>query len=210
MKSLRDIGVEMGDCQKLGQDYLEVYEKYFATIRDAEFNMLEIGVFRGRSLYLWEQYFSKANLVGLDIDPACAQYMGGRKKVYIGSQDNETVLKRIAIENNPLSVIIDDGSHQWDHQKKTFEIAFPLLRPGGLYVIEDLHTSYVNKTWNVGDITGVNYTKTLVDDVMLHGKSFEGFAQARGMALNENEKWIEYIHYYRSICFIKKWEMPLN
>ena len=210
MKTLTELAIEMGGCEKLGQDYLPIYDGYFSPFRDKQINLFEIGIQFGVSLRLWEQYFPKANIIGLDINPRCTNCAGDRRKVYIGSQTDDDILKKIASENNPISVIIDDGSHVWAHQTNTFLTAFPLIEPGGLYFIEDLHTSYVNHSWNAGNITCVDFTKKLVDEVMLHGKTFEGFADVGNLSLSYMENWIEYIHFYRSLCVIKKWKKSLK
>ena len=185
--------------------YTDVYDINFYPIKDEKMNFFEIGIFEGESLKLWEAYFKNANIIGLDINPDCAKYAGDRKKVYIGSQTDDTILWKIYNENKPLSVIIDDGSHQWDHQIKTFQAAFPWLKRGGLYFIEDLHTSYAQK-WAGGEETAVSYLKGLVDDVMLYGKSFMGTKEIGGQALPYLAHHIEYIHFYKSLCVIKKRE----
>lgn len=190
-------------------DYTEVYDDYFDKIKDQPMNFLEIGVFQGESLKMWEAYFKNATVIGLDINPDCAQYAGERRKVYIGSQTDDFILYKISKENAPLSVIIDDGSHNWDHQIKTFNSAFPLLKPGGLYFIEDLHTSYAGAPWAVGNETGVDFTKTFVDDVNLRGKSFMGYQELAGKPLSYNEHHFEYVHFYRSLCVVKKREVAL-
>jgi hypothetical protein len=210
MKTLVELAIDIGNCEKLGQDYIPIYDRYLSPLRDKSINLLEIGVQLGISLRLWEEYFPKANIIGLDINPKCAKYEGGRKKVYIGSQTDQDLLEKIADENNPLTVIIDDGSHVWKHQIDTFLVAFQLLAPGGLYFIEDMHTSYTTHTWNVGNQTGIDFTKILIDEVMLHGKTFDGFAGVVNMPLSYTEKWIESITFYRSLVVIKKWNKSLN
>ncbi len=212
MKPLSELAKQFKTDKGVGfHDYTEVYDIYFDSLKDEKLNFLEIGIFEGESLKLWESYFKNSTIIGLDINPKCSKYEGGRKKIYIGSQTDEVLLWKIQKENNPLSIIIEDGSHRWEHQIKTFNASFPLLKPGGLYFIEDLHTSYVNNSeWSVGDTTtGVEFTKTLVDDVNLRGKSFMGFQELVGKSLTYNERYIEYIHFYKSLCVVKKRELVL-
>ena len=211
MKQLSELAKNFTTDKAVGlHDYTEVYDSYFDPIKDDKINFLEIGIANGGSLNLWEAYFKNANIIGLDINPECIKHEGGRKKVYIGSQTDEVMLWKIYNENKPLSVIIDDGSHRWDHQIKTFVAVFPWLKSGGLYFIEDLHTSYVNPSeWSFGDCTAINYLKTLVDDVMLRGKSFMGIQEIDGKSFSYNEHHIEYITFHKSLCVIKKREKPL-
>ena len=122
--------------------YFEVYERYFAPLRDREMTLLEIGVDRGGSLLLWRDYFRKATVVGLDIrNVARAEGV----HVYEGSQDDRALLDRIASERAPegFDVVIDDGSHLARHAERSFWHLFDRrLRPGGIYAIEDWGTGY--------------------------------------------------------------------
>lgn len=65
-----------------------------------------------------------------------------RVKVFAGSQDDVNVLQGVVDAAEKFDVIIDDGSHVNRHQIESFEILFPPLRGGGIYVIEDTQTSY--------------------------------------------------------------------
>jgi hypothetical protein len=133
------IGIrEATDKSSLIGDYLRHYEKLFADLRDEPFNLIEIGVFHGASARTWEQFFSKARIVGVDINPHCRNYASERVTIEIGSQNDPSFLHHLATRYPPR-VIIDDGSHQSYDVIFTFERLFPALEPGGIYVIEDLH-----------------------------------------------------------------------
>jgi hypothetical protein len=192
-----------------GHIYTDVYDDYLLPRRNEAMNFFEIGIFDGESMRMWREYLPNANIIGLDINPESKKHDGERNKVYIGSQTDEMVLWKIFNENKPISVIIDDGSHQWNHIIQTFDLAFPLLAPGGLYFIEDLHTSYAGAPWAVGSETAVNYLKSLVDDVNIRGKSFMGLKELEGKPLAYNEHYIEWVHFYKSLCVIKKRQSPL-
>ncbi|TWB61704.1 hypothetical protein FBZ98_1011049 [Rhizobium sp. ERR 922] len=118
-------------------DYYRHYAQAFSRFRDASINVIEIGVAGGSSLKTWGGYFRSATLVGIDIDPACAKLERGPLKVRIGSQDDEQFLTDV-VKEFPPTIIIDDGSHQAQHIIKSFEVLFPSLLSGGLYVVEDL------------------------------------------------------------------------
>lgn len=209
MKQLSELAKQFKTDKGLGlHEFTEVYDQYVTPYKDQAINFFEIGIFEGESLKLWEAYFKNANIIGLDINPDCAKYGGDRKKVYIGSQTDDLLLWKIAKENIPLSIIIDDGSHNWDHQIKSFRTLFPLLKSGGLYFVEDLHTSYASK-WAGGDITCVDFLKGIVDDVMLRGKSFMGTQEVGNQSLSYYEHHVEYIHFYKGLSVIKKRETPL-
>ncbi len=148
--------------------YLDVYEKHFAQFRDTKLNFLEIGVYKGGSLEMWRSYFGpEAAIWGVDIDPQCRAYETPGTRVRIGSQDDPVFLRGVIDEMGAPDLILDDGSHVAAHQEASFRTLFPLLKDGGLYVIEDLHTSY----W--GDFgggyrvagTGLERVKDMIDDM---------------------------------------------
>jgi hypothetical protein len=133
------IGIrEATDKSSLTGDYLRHYEKLFAELRDEAFTLIEIGVFHGASARTWEKFFSRAHIVGVDINPGCRAYASDRITIEIGSQNDPAFLHRL-VTTYPPQVIIDDGSHQSYDVIFSFERLFPALEPGGIYVIEDLH-----------------------------------------------------------------------
>lgn len=148
--------------------YLPLYDRAFAPYRGFPIRMLEIGVFQGGSLELWRKYFGpEAVLYGVDIDPACARRVDAPSQVRIGSQDDPEFLKRVVAEMGGIEIVLDDGSHIASHQRVSFQTLWPLLSPGGVYVIEDLHTSYWPK-WEGGlrqPGTGIEIVKALIDDM---------------------------------------------
>jgi tetratricopeptide (TPR) repeat protein len=129
-------------------DYLRHYQAYFERWREAPINLIEIGVKGGVSLNLWRQFFKRATIIGIDIDPVCRRYAGDRVIIEIGSQADPVLLSRVCAEHPP-TIIIDDGSHLANHIVFTFTHMFPLLAPGGLYVIEDmaLHFGPIADRW---------------------------------------------------------------
>jgi Methyltransferase domain len=147
--TLDDLGIRHGtDKSVLNHDYLRHYERILAPFQSQPITLLEIGVFRGESLAMWEEWFPKAAIVGVDIHPECAQYAGGRREVEIGSQADAAFLNDLGQRRKP-HVIIDDGSHRADHIQLTFETLFPHLQPGGVYIIEDVafHSGWNAHVW---------------------------------------------------------------
>jgi hypothetical protein len=118
-------------------DYLRHYAHALHEYRDQELNVLEIGVYAGASLNMWLRYFTKATIVGVDINPTCAALARGRAIVKIGAQEDKAFMTEVA-RAHPPTVVIDDGSHLAIHIIRSFEAVFPLLLPGGTYIVEDL------------------------------------------------------------------------
>jgi hypothetical protein len=136
---LDDIGILEGtDKSSLRWDYLRQYQEIFSDWRDVEFNMIEIGVAGGSSLFTWQKFFPRANIVGIDIDEQGRRCARERITIEIGSQADEGFLSAIC-DKCPPSIVVDDGSHQADHIMVSFRALFPLFTPGGWYVVEDLN-----------------------------------------------------------------------
>jgi cephalosporin hydroxylase len=138
LSTLDELGIKrITDKCSLDHDYLRKYERLFSPFRDLPITLLEIGVFDGGSLKLWEDYFPRATIIGLDIRKECKEHECGRRIVEIASQADATALKIIGTRYQP-TIIIDDGSHKADHILISFEALYPTLRSGGLYIVEDL------------------------------------------------------------------------
>lgn len=123
--------------------YFEVYEKFFSSYRGGPVNILEIGISHGGSLQVWRKYFGeKANIFAVDINPECKQFEDEKTKIFIGSQEDEAFLTRLKSELPVLDILIDDGGHTMNQQILTFNHLFSAVKDGGIYLVEDTHTSY--------------------------------------------------------------------
>lgn len=188
-----------------GHGYTDIYEIYFNSYRDIDFNFLEIGVYDGASLKMWKDYFIKAKIVSIDIDKRCKSFEEERINIEIGDQTDQSFLTSVSYKHGSFSIILDDGGHSNKQQITSFETLFPLLNPGGIYMIEDLHCSYVKGSiWDDYHISTTDYLKNLVDKINLYGKSFIGYKEIGNQRLDYYERNIDYIHFYKSICVICK------
>ena len=85
-----------------------------------------------------------ATIIGLDIDKDCIKDYGDGIVTEFCDQSNEASLLSIADRHNNTDIIIDDGSHIFDHQLLSFNVLFPKLKPRGIYVIEDVYLNDKN------------------------------------------------------------------
>ena len=111
--------------------------------------ILEFGIFQGGSPALFTLWFDVQKFVGIDLcepveafDEFCRTHTLGhriRSHYRISQTDQRQVEEIVRAEfgEQPLDLIIDDASHMYRETRRTFEIAFPLLKPGGMYVVED-------------------------------------------------------------------------
>jgi hypothetical protein len=123
--------------------YFSVYERHFSPFRGRPLQILEVGCFQGGSLQMWRQYFGpQAQIHGVDIDVRCKQFEEPGTRIHIGDQGDPAFLQELTAALPPLDIVIDDGGHFMHQQILTLEYLFPKLKEGGVYVCEDLHTSY--------------------------------------------------------------------
>ena len=128
-------------------DYTPVYQELMRPWRGKPVRLLEVGVGGyagvpgGESLRMWESYFRRGRIFGIDVYDKTA-LSGGRVQVFQCSQVDAQRLAAMAQEVGPFDFIIDDGSHLNAHQIETFGILWPCLKDGGAYIVEDVQTSY--------------------------------------------------------------------
>ena len=128
--------------------YPFVYDQIFARYLDAgkPLRLLEIGVQNGGSLEIWKKYLPpESEIHGMDINPGCCQLeFGANIHFHLGSATDDDLINRL-FARTYFDIIIDDGSHLCNEVISTFFSLFKKIKPGGLYIIEDLHTSYWEK-----------------------------------------------------------------
>lgn len=193
-KSLVQTFIASGTDKFWSHGYHRYYERYLAPYRDlANASILEIGVAAGASLKSWLDYFSLPALVqGLTYNAtingsACDLFPQHCAIVHLSEADqSDPEQLRLVIEDAKKvlglglreaklwDIIIDDGSHVPAHQLTTFKHLFPRLRPGGIFIIEDVETSYFDSgmmygykieagLWSEAPASAVEKFKQLVD-----------------------------------------------
>ena len=128
------------DKSSTGHNYLNKYEFFFKELKDKQISILELGVCNGSSLQMWKDYFVNAIIYGVDIEEKCRKFEGERCNIVIQDLGNEELLDELSIIKP--SVIIDDASHFTSHQIEALYHLFPILEPGGVYIVEDLGTNF--------------------------------------------------------------------
>lgn len=153
-QTLAEIAREFDTDKTQSPGYIENYERRFGHLRGAPVRLLELGVYHGGSLLMWQQYFSKGLIVGLDLEPNPLEKMPDRVRFYQGSQSDEALLDLIARECAPdgFDIVIDDAAHIGTIARASFRHLFEKhLKSNGIYVVEDWGTGYWD-SWSDGSV----------------------------------------------------------
>lgn len=138
---LTKLGVKYNTDKAYLHNFTDFYFEHLSGYTETYTNILEIGIWDGGSLKMWEEFFKNSKIHGIDIEEK-SKYDSERIKTYLCSQTNTTLLNEL-FEDNSLDMIIDDGSHVISHQQISLKYLLSKVKSGGIYILEDLHTSVV-------------------------------------------------------------------
>lgn len=129
----------------------DYYNGLFTPLKEEEIKILEIGVFRQDALRLFRDWFTKAEIHGLDDNSGCAFTTEQLKEfnenklsttivpgtqIYLKDAYTQEVLD--SYPNEHFDIIIDDGSHHPDHQMYALMNWIHKVKRGGQLIIEDI------------------------------------------------------------------------
>jgi len=142
--TLVELAVDLSTDKEIRHGFLRFYDTQFAAFRESARVFIEVGIGNPNgSMNLWPRYFPNAEVHGVD---STAFFPPERERLHLHRfhQDDRPAWEALFKDEikADADIVIDDGSHRMQDQQRTFEIVFPRVRPGGLYVIEDLHTLF--------------------------------------------------------------------
>jgi len=203
MKNIRDLFYEHDENLIHKWDhYFEVYERYFSKYRGQKLNILEIGISHGGSIQLWKKYFGKdVQIFAIDINPECEKLKQENTTIFIGSQSDPAFLTEVKKKIPMMDIIIDDGGHTMDQQKISFEHLYSKVKDGGIYLIEDTHTSYWHQFHGgyKNPNSFIEYSKNMIDS--LYDEHVEN---ATKIKINDITKSINCISFFDSVVVFEK------
>ncbi len=154
---METIGRSCG-TDKWSHGFLNFYDSFMSSKKNEPIRFMEIGVFYGASVKMWSQYFTHPDtkIVGADWfkgemgntttfgNPrkAIVENIDSRVKYVELDQGSLDELKTLKDSQGMFDFILDDGSHLMKHQQQTFGVLFDTIKPGGYFIIEDIHTSF--------------------------------------------------------------------
>jgi predicted O-methyltransferase YrrM len=112
--------------------------------------IVELGIHRGGSTAFLNELAEPERIVALELNTTPAEPLSSyiaerglgdvvRPHYGVDQADRERLraIMRDEFGESPLDLVVDDASHLYAQTRASFETLFPLLRPGGVYVIED-------------------------------------------------------------------------
>ena len=182
--------------------YFEIYHRHFAKFRGRSPVVVEVGVSHGGSLQMWRHYFGAgARIVGIDVDLRCKEFEDESTTILIGDQADRRFLAGVRERVPHIDILIDDGGHTMAQQIATFEELYPHIQRHGVYLCEDIHTSFL-PDWGGGyrrEGTFLEYSKTLID--RLYGWYSQ---EPDRFAVDDMTRTTFALHFYDSVLVIEK------
>ena len=159
---------------------------------------------------MWEKYFPKANIFGVDINEECLQYQSDRTKIFIGDQSDVSFLRNVKAKIPKIDILIDDGSHRAKDQKITFDEMYYHVRKPGVYLIEDIEFNYMSDKDKKSPDNFMTYMKEKVDEINVRRKMHRKVAMSYPFKDNEVRftNSTNNISFYDGVVVLEKQEMP--
>ena len=182
------------------EHYFEIYHRHLSKFVGRATDVLEIGIYSGGSLEMWRSYFGEgSHIYGIDIEPACKAYESDQVSILIGDQADRTFWKAFKGRLDGIDVLIDDGGHTVEQQRITLEEMLPYLRPGGVYVCEDIHGGFNRfATFAASLVSSLNEVKILSEEPVLTSD------------VSPFQQRVHSMHFYPYVTVIEKNDAPVT
>ncbi len=201
----------MTDKNRGIREHLGLYEILFEEYRDSATKVFEVGVNRGGSIRVWREYFHNAEIYALDNRARTLARFANVDRItgVVIDQSDAEQLEAFA-ELGQFDIGIDDGSHIWPHQILTFEKLWPAIKPGGMFVVEDVLTSYEKWIREAGrrtdfyggtSISCMDYFKNMIDEINCFGGDIDQIPEEDLTPYQNTVDWVCFRH---NSIFIRK------
>ena len=180
-------------------NYGVIYEKFLEPLRGTAPYVLEVGIFKGDSLRSWRDYFQTKSVYGVDYSKQRLFQEDGITTYYGDQSQPEQIVK--LFPSMQFDVVIDDGSHESDHQQMTLDKLLPLVKSGGYYVIEDLHAPYKGHGTRWKSVKFKEHTDTTYD---LFKYGLESSKYISTERLQEIVEQIDVVHFDNKLVILRK------
>jgi hypothetical protein len=183
--------------------YFEIYDRHFSRFKGTNPVIVEVGLFFGGSIDLWNHYFDgQCTIHGIDINPHCKKFEKDNVTIHIVDQGNREQLENLKQILPKVDIFIDDGSHVNDHQILTMDVLYSQVKDDGVYLCEDCHTSYWPEYG--GGLKGntyIEYSKNYIDQI-------NGYMSRDPDLVTPFTSTTKSIHFYDSVVVFEKGIRP--
>lgn len=191
-------------------NYFDIYDACLGRYRGIKSRILEIGIQNGGSLQIFNKYLQNAEIYGVDIDPNIAN-LHLENNIHIYNFDithEEAIAKHFKCID--FDIIIDDGSHISADIIKTFRLLFSKLKPGGVFLIEDLHASYWKTHGGsyLGADSAIEFFKKFADLLNFFHIEDDHFLKKISESDRKILIWLQSIIFYDSVVVVHKLLTP--
>ena len=179
-------------------NYFEIYEKLFKRFLNKKITFVEIGVGSGGSLFMWKKFFgNKARIIGIELNPDAKKLKKFGFEIFIGDQADPLFWKKFYQKVGKIDILLDDGGHKNIQQITSFMESYNHIKPNGIIVVEDTHTSYMKKKGfkNPSCYSFINFCNFIIENLHRRNPSLN-------KKLNILSEKIESIFFYDSIVSI--------
>ncbi len=221
--SIRETITEMCDryptdkCPQ-SHNFVTYYDRLFAPMRDDSIRFFEIGILNGVSHLMWREYFPVAEIFGIDIRDYSEKSKGSGVHTFVADQSSREDLSAfIDTFGGNFDVILDDGGHAMDHQQVSLGYLFQHVKPGGMFIIEDIHTSlpyfYPDTAFHVSR-NETNTTLFMLERFWRRSEIVSEFMTPEEVGYLEKniegvELYFNHNHRHSMMCVIRKRHVPL-
>lgn len=153
--------------------YFSVYDKLLSQYRGRPITFVEVGVLNGGSLFMWRRFFGKkARIIGVDLNPGARKWESHGFEIFIGNQADPQFWDNLFEQIGDVDVLLDDGGHRYVQQIVTAECCLNHIRDGGMLIVEDTHTSYMDG-FGESETSFYEYLKRLSDKMNMRFGEFD-------------------------------------
>ena len=179
-------------------NYFDIYQNLFKRFVNKKIILVEVGIGNGGSLFMWRNFFGKkAQIIGVELNPEAKKLEKYGFKIFIGDQSDPHFWKNFYKKIGKIDILIDDGGHTNLQQITTLVESINFIKPGGMIIIEDTHTSFMRDKGfkNPSKFSFINFTTLLIENIHRRNPMLK-------KEINFFSRKIQSIEYYDSIVVI--------
>jgi hypothetical protein len=187
-------------------NYFEIYENCLKKFVNKNITLVEIGIGNGGSLFMWRNFLGKkAKIIGIELNPEAKKFEKYGFKIFTGDQSDPTFWENFYNENGKIDILIDDGGHTNLQQITTLMESVENINSGGVILIEDTHTSFMNYKGfkNPSKNSLINFTTNIIENLHRRNPMIK-------KKMNNFSKKIYSIEYFDSIVLLNINKKKLN